>query len=178
MNILFKWAVISSQLMLSGAVMANGGSIHMKAMVAANTCTVSNASRDQTVDMGKVVKGTLVKKGDSTTPVPFTIELIDCPLSTSSVGFTTEGATHGQASAEDPSLFAISSSSEAQGIGIALYDAQSGGQQILPGGAATASYPVIDGSATINLSAAVVQTSDAVIGGEYSAVTGFSIVYN
>ena len=162
----------------SNMAMADGGSVHLHALVQANSCTVSNDTRDMTVDMGTIARGTLTGKGSESARVPFTIKLVDCPAATTSVGFTTAGATHGTADSDDSTLYKLDDASLAKGVGIAIYDAASAGAKILPNSAATATYPVTSGAANINLSASVVQSSDTLIGGDFSAVTGFSIVYN
>ncbi|MCP2006230.1 UNVERIFIED_ORG: type 1 fimbria pilin [Buttiauxella agrestis ATCC 33320] len=159
--------------------MAAGGGVHLHATVTANSCTVSNDSDDMSVDMGVISTGTLAGKGSESARVPFTINLNSCPSSATSVGFTTSGATHGTPDADDNTLYSLDASSVAKGVGIALYDAASAGARILPNSDAAATYPLNgDGTGAINLSASVVQSQDTVTGGEFTAVTGFSIIYN
>jgi len=47
----------------SNMAMANGGSVHLHALIQVNSCTVSNDTRNMTVDMGTVASGTLTGKG-------------------------------------------------------------------------------------------------------------------
>ena len=186
MNNFFKLAVISGLMLSAGAAMAagtdaGGGNIHLKAVVTADSCSVTNDTRDQTIDMGTFSTAAFTAKGSESGRTPVTIKLVDCPASTTSVGFTLEDATVGSADAADATLLALDSSSTAAGVGVALYDAASAGNLIKPGTAATATYAVsaTDHTATIALSAALKQDSaTAVTAGDFKAVTGFSIVYN
>lgn len=182
MNKLCKLAVISALMISAGTAMAtDGGSIHMKAVVTAKSCAVSNDTRDQTIDMGSFATASFTGKGSESARTPFHIKLHDCPASTTSVGFTLEGATVGTADANDNTLLALDASSTATGVGVAMYDAAAGGSAIKPGTEAGATYQVnaTDASADIALSASLKQTTDApATAGDFRAVTGFSIIYN
>jgi major type 1 subunit fimbrin (pilin) len=180
MNTFFKLAVIAGLMSSACSAMAvDGGAIHLKAVVTADSCSVSNETRDQTVPMGSFSSSAFSAKGSESTRTPFHIKLMDCPASTVSVGFTLEDATVGSADTADDTLLALDSTSTATGVGVAMYDAATGGAIIKPGAAAAATYPVTSGAADIALSAALKQDGDtAVTAGDFKAITGFSIVYN
>ncbi|WP_330986067.1 MULTISPECIES: fimbrial protein [Enterobacterales] len=163
---------------LADMSLPDDGTVTLNVTVSATSCSVTNDTRDQSVDMGTITRGTLTAKGSESARVPFTIKLVDCPAAVTSVGFTTAGVTHGSADADDATLFAFDPTSSGKGAGIAIYDAATGGNQISPGAAATATYPVTSGAANIALSAAVRQSADVLVGGNFTSVVGFSIVYN
>lgn len=168
-------------LMLAGyaaQVTAADGTVHLHATVTDTTCSVTNTTRDQIIDLGTISSVGFTGIGSETDRVPFSISLTDCPDSITSVGFTTVGAVSGSADANDNTVYALDNTSTAQGVGVALYDSASGGKKIAPGTAAVATYPLSAGEGTIDLSASVSQTTETVTAGDFTAVTGFSIVYN
>jgi len=182
MNTFFKMAVIAGLMASAGSAMAvDGGNIHLRAVVTADSCSVTNDTRDQVVDMGTFATASFTGAGSESGRTPFHIKLQDCPASTTSVGFTLEDGTVGQADASNPDLIALDTTSEAAGVGVSVYDATSGGTVIKPGAAATATYAVdaTAHTADIALSASLKQDSaTAVTAGDFTAVTGFSVVYN
>lgn len=151
---------------------AADGTIHFTGALTADTCTVDTASQNYTVNMGQVAKTNFTAVGTPGAQTSFQLTLSACPPSVTGVKFM---ATSGQINTTNTDLLALDRSSTATGFGIALYD--SNGTQIPYRTASTQVYPVTDGAATINLSAALVSTSDTVTSGDYTATTPFYITY-
>ncbi|MBF4180417.1 fimbrial protein [Lelliottia nimipressuralis] len=151
---------------------AADGTINFTGALTADTCTVDTASQNYTVNMGQVAKTVFTATGTAGPQTAFQLTLSACPASVTGVQFT---PTSGAVNTTNTDLLALASGSTATGVGIALYDGN--GTQIPYRSASTQVYPVTDGAATINLSAALVSTADNVTSGDFTATTPFYITY-
>jgi type 1 fimbria pilin len=59
-------------------VSVNGGTVHFKGELVNAACSVNTASSEQTVNLGQYRTAKFTKVGDTTSNIPFTIELNDC----------------------------------------------------------------------------------------------------
>ena len=59
-------------------VSVNGGTVHFKGELVNAACSVNTDSSEQTVNLGQYRTAKFTKVGDTTSNIPFTIELNDC----------------------------------------------------------------------------------------------------
>gem|GEM_PF-178687 len=72
-------------------VSVNGGTVHFKGELVNAACSVNTDSSEQTVNLGQYRTAKFTKVGDTTSNIPFTIELNDCDpavAKTAAVAFT------------------------------------------------------------------------------------------
>jgi len=177
--------VIASLAMVAGAAQAadpttpvsvNGGNIHFTGELVNAACSVNTESSNQTVNLGQYRTAKFTKVGDTTTNVPFTIELNDCDpavATTAAVAFT------GQIDATDKTLLAVSSGSNdnaATGVGIEILDSKS--TTLTPDGATfSATKALIKGTNTLNFSARYKATAATTEPGKANADATFVMKY-
>ena len=177
--------VIATLAMVAGAahaedpatpVTVNGGTVHFKGELVNAACSVNTDSSEQTVNLGQYRTAKFTKVGDTTTNIPFTIELNDCdPLvaKTAAVAFT------GQIDATDKTLLAVTSGSNdntAKGVGIEILDSKS--SVLTPDGATfSAAQNLIQGTNTLNFSARYKATAATTEPGQANADATFVIKY-
>ncbi|MFC6376540.1 fimbrial protein [Tatumella terrea] len=103
-----------------GSCLAADSVINITGTVQANTCTVSTASQNMTVDLSTYASKNFSKVGSVSPMVPFSLDFSSCGgvASGVKVGFT------GVADSNNSSLLEIDSgdSTDAQGIGIEILD--------------------------------------------------------
>ena len=113
--------------LLSGSSYAVDSVINITGTVQDNTCEVSTASQDMTVNLQRYASRTFTTVGTSTPMVPFTLIFSSCGSGASAVkvGFT------GVADTINNTLLKIDSgeSTDAQGIGVQILDSD---QTVLP----------------------------------------------
>lgn len=133
-------------------VSVNGGTVHFKGELVNAACSVNTDSSEQTVNLGQYRTAKFTKVGDTTSNIPFTIELNDCDpavAKTAAVAFT------GQIDATDKTLLAVSSGNNdnsAKGVGIEILDSKS--STLTPDGATfSAAQNLIEGTNTLNFTA-------------------------
>lgn len=176
--------VIASLALVAGAAQAedptpvsvNGGSVHFKGELVNAACSVNTESSNQTVNLGQYRTAKFTKVGDTTSNIPFTIELNDCdPLvaTTASVAFT------GQIDATDKTLLAVTSGSNdntAKGVGIEILDSKSA--TLTPDGATfSATKALIEGTNTLNFTARYKSTAATTAPGQANADATFVMKY-
>ncbi|HDR2162254.1 TPA: type 1 fimbrial major subunit FimA [Enterobacter cancerogenus] len=173
-------AVFATLAMASAANAAtttvNGGTVHFKGELVNAACSVNTKSADQTVNLGQYRTAHFTKVGDTSTNVPFTIELNDCDpavASTAAVAFT------GQTDATDKTLLAISSGSNANsatGVGIEILDTTSA--TLTPDGSTfSAAQTLIEGTNTLNFAARYKATAATTEPGQANADATFVMKY-
>ncbi|MCV2534681.1 type 1 fimbrial major subunit FimA [Enterobacter wuhouensis] len=177
--------VIASLALVAGAahaedtttpVSVNGGTVHFKGELVNAACSVNTDSSEQTVKLGQYRTAKFTKVGDTTSNIPFTIELNDCdPLvaKTAAVAFT------GQIDATDKTLLAVSSGSNdntAKGVGIEILDSKS--SVLTPDGATfSAAQTLIEGTNTLNFTARYKATAATTTPGQANADATFVMKY-
>ncbi|MFP1744306.1 fimbrial protein [Lonsdalea quercina] len=93
--------------------------IQINGNLTSNTCSVSTASQDKTVNLGSVATKQFFEGGSrALTPVRFTLDLENCGASATAVSTTFTGT----ANKDDATLLALNSSSTATNVGIAILD--------------------------------------------------------
>ena len=139
-------------------VSVNGGTVHFKGELVNAACSVNTDSSEQTVNLGQYRTAKFTKVGDTTSNIPFTIELNDCDpavAKTAAVAFT------GQIDATDKTLLAVSSGNNdnsAKGVGIEILDSKS--STLTPDGATfSAAQNLIEGTNTARYKATAATTA-------------------
>ncbi|AEN63767.1 Fimbrial protein domain-containing protein [Enterobacter soli] len=157
-------------------VSVNGGTVHFKGELVNAACSVNTDSSEQTVNLGQYRTAKFTKVGDTTSNIPFTIELNDCdPLvaKTAAVAFT------GQIDATDKTLLAVTSGNNdntAQGVGIEILDSKS--STLTPDGATfSAAQTLIEGTNTLNFTARYKATAATTTPGQANADATFVMKY-
>lgn len=156
---------ILSTLIVSASASAetvNGGTVHFVGELVNATCAISTESANQTVDLGQYRTTPLASAGVKTTPVPFTIKLVDCEAATTksaSIAFSGQTTTD--------TLLAVSAaggnSTAAQNVGIEISDSASKILK-LDGTGFSTPKPLIAGDNTLDFSARYVSTGTATAG--------------
>ena len=158
------------------AVSVNGGTVHFKGELVNAACSVNTDSSEQTVNLGQYRTAKFTKVGDTTSNIPFNIELNDCdPLvaKTAAVAFT------GQIDATDKTLLAVTSGNNdntAKGVGIEILDSKS--SVLTPDGATfSAAQTLIEGTNTLKFTARYKSTAATTEPGQANADATFVMKY-
>lgn len=157
---------------------AGSGTITFEGSIIEAACGIDPDSVNQTINLGQIATKTLADGGTST-PVPFTIELIDC-----TVGDTTTGATNfakvtftgGVVDDSNPTLLALQG--KAAGAGIAISGLQ--GKPVEFNNATTNQQIQFQNGDNTLLFSAYLQGlggSTAITPGDFTAVTNFTMSY-
>ncbi|MGR7122251.1 fimbrial protein [Klebsiella aerogenes] len=175
-RVLLCLPLLSGGLVLAGNnthIVIAGGIIHLKGQVTAGACAVGPDSLDKTVVMGQVRSYQFSGVGSWASPVPFTLQLVDCSTAVSQqVGMMFSGVTEGK----DPLVFSAGSgNSAAKGVGIGIFDSQ--GELIVPNASPRHFTPLTQGTMVLPFTARYRATSRAVTPGEASTVVNFSLYY-
>lgn len=159
-----------------GPVVIPGGNIHFEGELVQVACSVSVQSTSQTVAMGQYHTTLFSNVGDTTPPVPFTLQVNDCDRS---VATQATVAFSGRADSHDPTLLALTdgdSATSAKGIAIEILDSNS--DTLKPDGATySATRNLTSGSNTLHFAARYKATAAEVTPGSANADTMFIMKY-
>ncbi|WP_058911452.1 fimbrial protein [Entomohabitans teleogrylli] len=147
--------------------------IELKANIVANACTVTTDSQTKYVELGTTAIKDLVSHGGVSSPVRFEIHLEDCREAASGVRVTFAGTPDGS----DGALLALSSTSSAQNIAIAILDAT---QNLVPLAQSSVMYPLTPGPGiqVLTFYAQYRMTAQAVGPGSANAQATFVLEYD
>ena len=147
--------------------------IHLTATVVAVGCTVDPGDVNKPVDLGEWQTKQLVKAGQTTKAVPFSIHLTGCTADNAKLTFTGTKDTH------DHTLLAIDSSDEnaASGVAIEILDSQH--NRIPMGGDTPSAVIDANGDAALDFWADYVSTGEkSAKPGDANAATQFTLTYD
>ncbi|HCM62167.1 MAG TPA: fimbrial protein [Morganella sp. (in: Bacteria)] len=181
--------VVASTLSLSNSVFAadkpidqGHGKVNFHGFIIDAPCSISPESVDQTVELGQIATATLKQngaKGESSAQT-FQIELVDCDLSyfddkddaKSTVNLKFTGSTIDG----DDSTLAITG--QAKGAGVRIMD-KDNSKLIRFGETTNSAYKLQDGQNSLQFAAYVrgLGKADAIVPGEFFAVTNFTLTY-
>lgn len=164
---LFMLAGSASMVQAAGA---GQGTVTFEGSIIEAACSIAPESVDQTVGLGQIAKSQL-EEGGASQPEPFEIKLVGCDTETlKSVSTTFTGGV----SKDVPGALGIVGT--ASGAGIIMRDS-TGADVVL--GTPTASQPIQDGNNTLLFGAFLkgAAAADAVVPGEFTAITNFSLAY-
>jgi type 1 fimbria pilin len=145
------------------------GTVHFKGEIIDAPCSIAPESVDQTVELGQVSSSALSNNGTST-PVPFSIELQNCDIST----FKTVKATW-SGTPDQNMTTAWGITGTASGAAIILRDAS---EKEIELGKETSPTTLTAGNTTIAMSAFLKGDGQTVVPGAFTGVADFVLAYN
>jgi len=158
---------------LSQPAAAFDGKITFTGEIADLVCSVSPASQDQTVPLGKVALSQLNgAAGKVATPAYFTIDLLDCGATAKGAKVKFDGTT--DAVKNEFLRVGIGELSPATGVAIELGDSSA---NTVPVGSYSGEYKLAPGPNPLKFQARYVSTGDKVTVGAANAVAQFTIQY-
>ncbi|ENY5536625.1 fimbrial protein [Salmonella enterica] len=144
------------------------GTVHFKGEIIDAPCSIAPESADQTVDLGQVSNSALANSGTST-PVPFSINLQNCDIST----YKTVTATwSGTADVNMPTAWGITGT--ASGAAIILRDAS---EKEIELGKETSPTTLTADNTTIAMSAFLQGDGQPVVPGAFTGAADFVLSY-
>ncbi|WP_447867682.1 fimbrial protein [Rahnella bonaserana] len=171
-NIIAAAIAVSAILSASNAFSA-AGQVHFTGEIIDAGCdVVNNVSNPLEVVLGRVAKSEFTQSGDTAGAQDFTIQLINCPVTSSTARISFDG----DALANDPQYLQLTQvAGVAQGVGIQLSDIAG----VLPLRQPSAYYNVLAAPAVNNLVfTARYKSVGTVVPGPADAVASFSVLYN
>lgn len=146
--------------------------MRLTATLVSNSCAVSVASQEQTVNMGTLASKQFSAGKAAADPVRFTINLERCGSAVSSVSTTFSGS----ADASDATLLALNSESTAAHVGIAILDKD---RHRIPIGNGSEQYPLTAGvsDAQLVFYGQYVATQNGVTAGSANGDATFTLTY-
>jgi len=170
---LIALSLLAAPVAFSSAYAADG-SINFTGNITDAACTVDTDSASQTINLGTVSSKAFQAAGATAAPTKFDIKLTQCPVTVTSASVKFDGSID----SNNSDLLALSNSSTAQGLGVAIYESNSATQ--IPLLTASAAQTIDSAAATNTLSfvAKYMATANTVTAGSANAVTDFTIVYN
>ncbi|MBK5073872.1 type 1 fimbrial protein [Budviciaceae bacterium CWB-B4] len=156
---------------LSPIVFAEDGKVNFKGTILESACTVESSSQNLDVNLGRVSKTVFTAAGDTSSPMPFSLKLENCPTDvlTSGVAVRFEGTT------VSGKTDILDITGGAAGVGVQIKD--KAGQKIVLGSESTTYTPLVAGDNTLDFTAYYVSTSTTVTAGAANAVANFTIIY-
>jgi type 1 fimbria pilin len=133
-------------------------------------CSIHPDSVDQTIPLGSI-SNVVLRDGGESKPRPFEIKLEQCDTS---VQKTVQVTFTGDASVAQPNLLGITG--DAKGASVGITDTASKPVVL---GTATRAYNLTDGNNTLRFSAFLKGdgANDAIVAGDFTAVTDFTLAY-
>ena len=165
-------AVVGS---MSSIANAADGTINFTGSILDSACTVNTTSASQTVNLGMVQRTAFAAAGDVAAATRFDIVLENCPETVKSASVTFDGV----ANSADGNILALASDQTAEGVGVALFEAD--GVTAIP--LSTQSLPMSlenEGDVNRNVMTFVAKykaTQAEVVAGTANATSDFTIIY-
>lgn len=160
---------------MSFTASAADGTINFTGTILDSACTVNTASASQTVNLGMVQRTAFAAAGDVAAATRFDIVLENCPDTVTSASVTFDGV----ANTANGNILALASGQTAEGVGVALFEAD--GVTAIPLGTKSASM-TLDNAAEENSNvmtfiAKYQATQESVVAGTANATSDFTIIY-
>lgn len=167
-------AALVSSVVLSASALAADGTVNFNGEITDEVCTVAAASKDFSVDMGKIGTNSFNGSGSLSGAKQFHIILTDCPASVANNGVAIR--FDGNQKNGDNAILDLTSASTAQNVGIQLSDAQN---QIVKLYENSSKYAIQAGSVEnkLGFTARYISTAATVSAGTANAVSQFTIDY-
>ncbi len=167
-------AVTIAGCMVFSAIAADGR-INFTGTILDSACTVNTTSASQTVNLGSVQRTAFKTAGDVAAATRFDIVLENCPSTVSSASVKFDGQGHNN----NKNILALSSGQSAEGVGVALFEAD--GVTAIPLSTQSAQM-ILDTTAETNRNvmtfvAKYQATQAAVVAGTANATSDFTIIY-
>lgn len=166
------FTILSGSAIAADPINQGQGTVTFEGSIITAACGIAPESVDQTINLGQISSAKLADGGTSS-PVPFTIELIDCDTSTSGTASVT--FTGGINPNLDDSL-AIQGTASGAGV---VITGLTGLPVKLDGSAPAGSIALQDGDNSLLFSAYLKgDSSAAVVPGAFTALANFTMQYN
>lgn len=175
-NVVFARAMLAVTIAagISFAANAADGTINFTGSILDTACTVNTASASQTVNLGKVHRTAFNAAGDVTAATRFNIVLENCPDTVKSASVKFDGT----ANATNGNILALNSGQTAQGVGVALFEAD--GVTAIPLSTQSTLITLDTSDKNRNVMTFVAKyqaTQAAVVAGTANATSDFTIIY-
>jgi minor fimbrial subunit len=172
--LLFTYCLLGSPLVfaVNGPDPVLRVNLEFTAVIVDPTCVVRNDSQNILVNLNVWDTGSIVRAGDRTRAIPFSIYLSDCEADTVAVSFV------GPQDQNDTNLLALNNSSTAQGVAVEILDKD---RQQIPINEYSLPESVNNNATTdikLDFFANYVATNDRVTAGRAHATATFKIDYN
>lgn len=167
-----KLALITSLLTTSGFSLANNGNVNFNGQIIDAACTVTPATANQTVNLGKVSKNSFTAPFNTSAATAFQIDLTACPANLTNAAMKFDGTPY---QGDNRMIELIPEAGSASGLGVQI---RTNDNVIIP-----LFYPhkiVLSPGATtsIKFKAVYVARSATITPGKANAIATFNIVYN
>ncbi|HBV2141022.1 TPA: fimbrial protein [Klebsiella variicola] len=176
-KVFFSHAILAATIAAGISFSANAadGTINFTGAILDSACTVNTTSASQTVNLGNVQRTTFKAAGDVAAATQFDIVLENCPDTVKSASVKFDGT----ANATNGDILALNSGQTAQGVGVALFEAD--GITAIPLSTQSAQM-TLDTTAETNRNvmtfvAKYQATQAAVTAGTANATSDFTIIY-
>lgn len=157
------------------SAIAADGTINFTGTILDSACTVNTTSASQTVNLGNVQRTAFKAAGDVAAPTRFDIVLENCPSTVSSASVKFDGQAHDN----NRNILALSSGQSAEGVGVALFEAD--GVTAIPLSTQSAQMTLdTNGETNRNVMTFVAKyqaTEAAVVAGTANSTSDFTIIY-
>ncbi|MFZ4832474.1 fimbrial protein [Rouxiella sp. Mn2063] len=165
-------AIVAGSAFTSVAQAADG-TINFTGTITDTACTVSTATKNQTVDLGTVSKTAFAAAGDTAAPTKFSIVLQSCPTTVTNASVRFDGPID---SVNSNLLALTSATGNAAHVAVGIYEQDA--STLIPIATKSASKPVSStADTTLNFIAKYVATAAGVTSGPANAATNFTISY-
>lgn len=152
---------------------ATSGVINFTGNIQTAACTVSTASQNQEVQLGNVAAADFTATGATTANGKISVVLSACPESVTAAAVSFGGP----ADQNNGNLLALSASSTAKNVAIALFESDS--STAIPLATKTRSFPVTaSAETTLTYFARYQSTAPTVTEGSANAAADFTVLYN
>ncbi|WP_159564678.1 fimbrial protein [Budvicia diplopodorum] len=164
-------ALLACAVLSGSAVAAGDGSVNFAGAILESACTVQSTSQNLNVNLGKIAKGVFAAAGNTSTPMPFSLKLDNCPAAVSASGVSVrfEGTT----AAGTNNILSIAAGG-AVGVGVQMKDSLG---NIVVLGSDTIAKPLVVGSNSLDFTAYYISTSATVTAGAANSMANFTLVY-
>lgn len=160
---------------LPSVASAADGTINFTGSILDAACTVTTTSNSQTVNLGSIQRTVFKAAGDVAAATRFNVVLENCPSAVSSASVKFDGT----ANATNGDILALNSGQTAQGVGVALFEAD--GVTAIPLNTQSAQMTLNNSGATnsnvMTFVAKYQATQADVSAGTANATSDFTIIY-
>lgn len=175
MKKLIKFSIAAAAISASCAAFAasdDGIQVDFSGKLVSSSCNVSVNSGQSSVDMGNIDTSTL-SLGDSTTDVPFNVDITNCPSSVTSAALDFEGT----AFPGNTTVFSLTSATgnAMDHMALQIKD-QNSGSYLTPSVSST-EHDLTNGTASIPLAASLKVMAAGVDDGDFTASTSLHVIY-
>jgi len=154
-------------------VFIDGGNVHLRGAITAETCSISTGHGMTVVDMGQLRSNQFSGIATYGPPVPFSLFLTGCRRDINDrIAITFQGVADGK----DPQVLEVKPGiNTASGVGLAIFDRD--GEMITPNALPHTVVAVNNNPLTLRFIARYRATSRHVVGGQADVWTHFTVSY-